>query len=249
MDLVEMLLNSRRTARVRIGSDVVEIFDRGSERIVKFNGIIYSKLSAKTLYTEGYWDFFAPLGFLWPNPRMLMIGLGGGTVAYQLARLRGGAVDMEAVDVNREMAAIMKEFLGPDTELKVAIADGAEYIKGKRGYNAIILDAYVNEFIPKQFLDREFVSAANEALSDDGILAINYIKSTNGYRNLEGYVELLKSFFKVYSVSVGLLWSNTVIICSKRYGKEEIIERVASSFRADDENAHVISGYEKMTEL
>ncbi len=233
-----------------IGEDVVEIYDWEYERVVKFNGVVYSRLNKDSLYTHEYWDFFVPLGFVWPNPRLLMIGLGGGTVAYQLNKLRGNSVIMEAVDVNKEMVDVMRDFLKEDVKLHTAIGDGAEYVKGMHGqYNIIILDAYINDLIPKQFLVNEFVSSVNTALTDDGVFAINFIKSSNGYTNFDNYVDLLKSFFKVYRISVGFFTSNTILVCSKKYDKEAMFERIRSAFQENKENEFMLNGYEQMVEL
>lgn len=249
MNLLERFLGGNRTVSVHIGKDRVEVFDWGYERVVKFNGVVYSRLNAETLYTHEYWDFFAPLGFVWPRPKVLMIGLGGGTIAYQMYKLKGSAVSMEAIEVNREMVGIMQGFLKEDVPLKVTVGDGAEYVKKAQGYDIIILDAYINDLIPEQFISEEFVSDVNSALSDDGIFALNYIKSSNGYEKFDRYVETLKNLFKVYKVSVGFLTSNTILVCSKKYDKEEIFSRIKSSFSSDKDGEYVLSGYERMSEL
>lgn len=250
MDLLGKFLKGHRTAQIRIGSDTVEVFDYGLERVVKYNGTVFSRISTEGLYTHDYWDFFLPLGFVWKDPRMLIIGLGGGTVAYQLGRLLGNAVSLEAAELNREMIEVMKVFLKEEINMKIHIGDGADFVKGEKGqYNAIILDAYINDLMPKQFFAREFVESTHAALTQDGIFAFNYIKSSNGYGNFDSYVDLLKQSFKVYRVRTGFFTSNTIVVCSKKYGKDELTERINASFKRDGENDFVIDGYERMTEL
>lgn len=249
-DLLGRFLRNHKTTTVQIGKDKVEISDWGYERVVKFNGVVYSRLNTESLYTHEYWDFLVPLGFAWQNPKLLMIGLGGGTIAYELNKLRGPAVSIEAVEINREMIGVMKDFLKEDAGMKVEVGDGAEYIRGKEDrYNIVILDAYINDLIPKQFFAREFVEDVNAALTEDGIFAMNYIKSSNGYENFETYVKLLKSFFKVYRLHTGFFTSNTVIVCSKKYGKEELVGRIRSIFKEDRQNYFMLDGYERMEEL
>ena len=126
MNLFDRFLKGHRTVSVQVGRDRVEVFDWGYERVVKYNGVVYSRLNTESLYTHEYWDFFIPMGFIWEKPELLMIGLGGGTIAFEMNKLRGSAVSIEAVDINKEMIEIMKGFLTEDVKLKVAVGDGAE---------------------------------------------------------------------------------------------------------------------------
>ena len=103
--------------------------------------------------------------------------------------------------------------------------------------------------IPKQFFTKEFIENVNGALTDDGIFAINYIKSSNGYENFDNYVNLLSQFFKVYKLHTGFFTSNTVIICSKRYNNSQLLGRIKPSFPLDKNNSFILDGYERMEEL
>ena len=249
MDLLGRFFGSHRTLSVHVGRDKVEVFDWGHERTVKFNGVVYSRLNTESVYTHEYWDFFAPLGFVWNAPKVLMIGLGGGTIAYQMHKLKGNSISIEAVEVNREMVGVMNAFLNEDVPLKVTIADGAEYVKKARGYGIIILDAYINDLIPEQFISETFVSDVNDALSDDGIFALNYIRSSNGYEKFDRYVGMLKKHFRVYKVDSGMMTFNTILVCSKKYDKETIFSRIRAAFGNDKAGEYVLSGYERMSEL
>ena len=250
MDILGRFLGSHRTASIQAGKNHIEVFDWGFERVVKFNGVVYSRLNTESLYTHEYWDFFVPLGFVWERPSLLMIGLGGGTIAFQLSRLRGKDISMEAVDISKEMIGVMKGFLPGEVDLGISIGDGAEFVKGKKAqYSIIILDAYINDLIPEQFFTREFIGDACEALTEDGVLGINYIKSSNGYGKFESYVGLLKSRFRVFRLHTGFFTGNTVLVCSKRYGKEEMVGRIKSLFAADSDNSFMLDSYERMEEL
>ncbi|MEM3839379.1 MAG: methyltransferase domain-containing protein [Candidatus Micrarchaeaceae archaeon] len=250
MGLLDLFLKKHKLAEVQIGNDRVEVYDWGYERVVKFNGVVYSRLNSGSIYTHEYWDFFLPMAFASERPRLLMIGLGGGTIAYQLDRLLGSRISIEAVEINKEMIEVMGRFIGESLNLKVTVGDGAEYLANKKGsYDAIILDAYINDRIPERFLENQFIESAASALSEGGLLGINFIKSSNGYPTFDAYVALLKRSFKVFSIHTGFFTGNTVLLCSKKYGKELLLERINRNFVVNKDNSFIIEGYALMKEL
>ena len=41
------------------------------------------------------WDYFTPLPLLYDKPNILMIGLGGGTIVYQINKLYSRKISMD----------------------------------------------------------------------------------------------------------------------------------------------------------
>ncbi len=248
MNFFDRFLKGKKTT-YRSGNDVIDIYEWDSERVVKFNGIVYSRLNSKSLYTHEYWDFFLPLGFAFDRPKILMIGLGGGTIAYQLHRLKGPSVSIDVVDIDKEMVNVMKDFLKVDVGVNITIADGAEFVKGKRGcYDIVILDAYVNDKIPVQFFDIGFVSAVSETLSENGIFAFNYIGSSNGHATLKEYLHVLSGYFTIYELNTGFFTANTVIVCTKKMRKDDLLAVINANMQKDKENAFILDAYATMRE-
>ena len=63
----------------------------------------------------------------------------------------------------------------------VYIQDGRRFLRSSaRRYDFIVLDAYNSDTIPFHLITREMFAAARKHLTDDGILAINYIGAPAG---------------------------------------------------------------------
>ncbi len=248
MEFLDRLLNRRRTGYIRgEGGGRIEIYEYGNHKVMKFNGTVYSRINKESIYTHEYWDCFLPLAYLYPRPRVLIIGLGGGTVAYQLRKLFGTSIVIDVVETDRNMVGAMESFLPEKIDVNVMIGDGAGYAKSvKHRYDVIILDAYVDDLVPEQFLTQEFVDSAYDALGPAGTLAINYINSSNGQVRLENYISLLKRRFKVFEVAPNAFTLNVILVCSKTFGREDILERIGSGIKTDDVNKHIVSSYENM---
>ncbi len=248
MEFLDRLFGIKRTGFIKGESGGrIEIYEYGSQKVLKFNGTVYSRISKDSIYTHDYWDCFLPLAFLYPRPRALIIGLGGGTVPYQLRKILGTSIAIDAVETDKNMVNAMESFLPEKIDVNVMIGDGAGYVKSvKHRYDVIILDAYVDDLLPDQFLTQEFVDGVYEALGPAGTFAINYINSSNGQVRLESYISLLKKRFKVFEVAPNSFTANVVLVCSKTFGREDIIERIGASVKVDDLNKHIVSSYENM---
>ena len=90
-----------------------------------------------------------------------------------------GAAGGEPVDEDRPADSRLRRGEARSDEAyrgRVVIEDGRLFLcsRGKR-YDFIVLDAYNSDTIPFHLITREMFTAAREHLTDDGILAINYI--------------------------------------------------------------------------
>jgi spermidine synthase len=233
-------------AEERYGEDKLWIAGSDEGKTLKFNDIVYSRIIKNSIYTGYYWDYFTPLPSLYKKPKVLMIGLGGGTVAMQLTRIYKKGIKVDTVEINEKIIKLAKKFLGNDAKkFKILLDDGAKYIKRASGYDVVILDAYEADYIPEVFLGEEFVKDAFNALSDDGILAINYALNFKAFINLQSYLYRLERLFKVYEIRP-LLSGNIIVIASKRLEKEAIVEQIKKNFKMTKENHGVIEQYEGM---
>jgi len=115
----------------------------GDKQVMKYNNVTYSMLDDNSIYTHMYWDFFLPLPLIFENPRILLIGLGGGTVPYQMKTVFNGKISMDIVEINKKMINVAGEFLKLDmSQFNIYIEDGAEFVMRKRNsYEIIIMDA------------------------------------------------------------------------------------------------------------
>lgn len=237
----------KRTQDLEEGEFRIE--DRGFERVLKYGSITYSKLRGNSLYTGEYWDYFIPAAHIFPSPKALLIGLGGGTVAFQLETLMRGRISLDVVELNRRAVELSQEF-APKTNANIMLAEGAEYVAttAKR-YDVMLLDAYVSSRIPDQFLHDAFIRSAHSALSEDGVLAINYAMNFMGVLAFRDYVHRLKRLFAVFKVNTAVFEGNVILLCSKRLGKDEMLGRIYGNMRRSQENEPLLRNYKNMDRL
>jgi spermidine synthase len=112
-----------------------------------------------------------------PAPRsVLMIGLGGGSVA-KFMHYRMPDVRIEVVEINGEVVSIARHCfkLPPDdARLRVTVADGAEFI-AQRGPRAdiVMVDGYDGESQAEALSTRTFYQSCHARLADPGVMVVN----------------------------------------------------------------------------
>ena len=122
-----------------------------------------------------------------PDPeRILIIGLGGGTLPNALRDILPGAV-IDTVEIDEAVVRVAKQFFGfaEDKQNRVYVQDARVF--GKRAalrgeqYGLIILDAFDGEYIPEHLMTAEFLSEMRGLLSNDGVLVANTFASSKLY--------------------------------------------------------------------
>ena len=122
-----------------------------------------------------------------PDPeRILIIGLGGGTLPNALRDILPSAV-IDTVEIDEAVVRVAKQFFSfvEDEQNRVYVQDARVF--GKRAalrgeqYDLIILDAFDGEYIPEHLMTVEFLSEMRGLLSDDGVLVANTFASSKLY--------------------------------------------------------------------
>jgi spermidine synthase len=244
------ILGIGKPGRTENYDDELSVVEEGHSKALKCGNVVYSRISSDSLYTHEYWDFFIPLPYAFENPRILMIGLGGGTIAKQLTSFLGTRLSLDVVESDERMVRISKKFIGEGSGFRIVKGDGADYVsKREQNYDAIILDAYSEGLIPGKFLEMGFIRDAFLALGNDGILAVNCTSMMDGTESLDDYSERLSSLFTVYKLDTSGYSLNSVLICSKSLDKKGLLGRITASFPESSENAFLLRGYERMYSL
>jgi spermidine synthase len=114
-----------------------------------------------------------------PAPReLLMVGLGGGSIA-RFAHERLPRSRITVVEINPEVIAAARSFFGlpPDEDrVRVLAADGAAYVPTRAAAcDVLLLDAFENGRSARALATQEFYDACRAALRPGGILVVNFI--------------------------------------------------------------------------
>jgi spermidine synthase len=147
---------------LHIGSDTVQ----SSMRLAKPNDLELS-------YTRSMMGFllFAP-----PPADVLMIGLGGGSLAkFVFHRIPGART--RAVEVNPRVVAIARQYFHvPDDgkRFEVLTTDGAQYVQREDvSADVMLVDGYEADFHVEALSTPAFYSACRMRLKPGGIMAVN----------------------------------------------------------------------------
>jgi spermidine synthase len=226
---------------------IVAYRESDGTKLLTYDGVTYSRITPG-IYTHSYWDYFIPLTYLYKEPKVLLIGLGGGTTVTQLEALLGSHVHLDVVEVSKSIIEVYKK-MNPEAHANIIIADGAEFVaKAKESYNVIILDAYKGSKIPEQFLSSSFVSDASNALLPGGVLAINFVLDTKNIIHYTRYLKDLSMLFSTFTLRYRAASLNEIIIAAKGLNKNQIIEGVAK-MPVSKENAFLIEDYRKIQQV
>ena len=158
--------------------------------------------------------------YLRPNPRrVLMIGLGGGTLASAVSMILPDS-EIDVVEIDPAIVRIAKEYFNfrPNSKVHVKVEDGRVFVKRAidRGekYDLIMLDAFDQLYIPTHMLTKQFLNEVKNILAVEGVLAANTYCVGGRYDNESvTYESVYGSFFNLKKY-----WKNTRVIIAKQGG-------------------------------
>jgi spermidine synthase len=124
-------------------------------------------------------------GLLYPEAtkRILMIGLGAGSVSTYLARAMPDA-QIDVVELDPGVISVAKQYFGvrETDRLHVIESDGRVYLaRHKTLYDLILLDAYRELGVPFHLLTKEFYTLVKEHLAPGGAMLANILGGTRLY--------------------------------------------------------------------
>jgi len=198
--------------------------DDGDLRCLKFN-VKSTKSQQSCLYKSqpqklvfNYTKLLMSGLLLNPEPkRILIIGLGGGTMSNTLAQLFPNS-HIDNIEIDDAVINVARRYFGfSENELvKTYNQDGRIFIKRallkKQTYDWIILDAFNGDYIPEHLLTKEFLQETKHLLSENGILTANTFSLSELYAHESAtYKAVFGDFYQVKN-SVN---SNRVILVSR----------------------------------
>ena len=140
------------------------------------------------------------LAYLEDPRRVLVVGLGGGSIPRALHRWYPEAI-IDVVELDPVVVEVAKAWFGveEDSRLRLEVADGRSFVEaaGVRGdapYDLVVLDAFDEDSIPKALTTREFLDAVETVLAVDGRVLANLWSGGGG----EPYRSMLTTYQAVF---------------------------------------------------
>jgi spermidine synthase len=150
--------------------------------------------------------------------RVLVIGLGGGSIPVALSELFPTAT-IDAVEIDEAVVRVAKQFFdfAETPRLKVHVSDARVFIKRallrKAQYDLVILDAFTGDYIPEHLMTREFLEESRNLLTPEGVLVANTFSTSVLYdHESETYQSVFGDFLNFKLPISG----NRVVIASRK---------------------------------
>ncbi len=223
----------------------ITVSDEGSVRYLKLDNYWQSALDRgqprRTVFA--YIDYMhVPLMFI-PQPRrVLMIGLGGGTVPSRYVA-DYPTVTMDVAELDPQVVATARTYFGVEIgdRFRVTARDGRLHLRlSSTPHDIILIDAYLIDTIPFHLATREFFALARSRLGSGGVLAMNIIGALEGpdSRLFRAIYKTISQVFRtvyVFPVDFGAYGSpaairNIIVVATDepRVPADEILRRARS---------------------
>jgi spermidine synthase len=172
------------TGRVLYEAETTQQYARVVERpdgsrVLELNEgqAVHSLYRPGRFLTGDYWDGHLVLPFAaLPRPpgRIAILGNAGGTVARAFGRFFP-RTEVDAVEIDGELTELGRRFLGlRNPRMRVFAEDARPWLeRSAGGYDAIMVDAYRQPYIPFYLTSREFFELARDRLAPGGLTIVN----------------------------------------------------------------------------
>jgi spermidine synthase len=200
----EVVLHSERSLYRQI-----TVYEDDGQRCMRFTRQSTARQSCITLsdprhVTFDYLRMMLGALYVKPDPRrILVIGLGGGTLVDALQRALPDA-EIDAVEIDPAVVRVAQRYFGfqPGPHVQVHEQDGRVFVKralrGGQRYDLVMLDAYDHEYIPEHLLTQEFLREVQGILAPDGVVAANTFSSSRLYdHESTTYASVFGRFFNL----------------------------------------------------
>jgi len=160
------------------------VYEDDGERCMRFTKLLSARQTCISLKSPDYLVFQYTkmmLGALCLQPepdRILIIGLGGGTLPSTLSKILPKA-KIDTVEIDPAVVRVAKKYFNfrISEKMNVFEEDGRVFVKRamKKGmkYDLIILDAFDHDYIPEHLLTQEFLKEVKTIMTPTGVLAAN----------------------------------------------------------------------------
>jgi len=161
------------------------------------------------------------IGFNKDTNRILVLGLGGGSIIQTIREEFNSKAYIEAIDIDPKIIEIAKNDFNIERfeNLKIVQADANEYLLTcKTSFDLIIVDIFIIDTIPVIFTQPEFIDNLKNHLNQKGYIIFNTMKqtmTTDIFRRITNtFAEDSNLTVKVFNDVEG---TNNLIVANKYY--------------------------------
>lgn len=159
----------------------------------------YVGLENEMQYSIWSWaNYFPTAASIFPKgSKVLLLGLGGGTLVKQLDRL---GFETDVVEIDKRIWEVSVDHFNLRPSTNVIIDDARHYVRiTDKKYDIVIFDTFLSEAVPEHLVTLEGFSDTKKILNEGGMVMINfygYVKGDLGRAARSVYKTLETSGFK-----------------------------------------------------
>lgn len=192
----------------------VKVISGFGERRLTAAGYTQSRSLNKDGLTGSYWDGFVnDIVKLNRDSRVLILGLGGGTIAKLLTK-KFGLVAIDGVEIDPLMVELGQKYLDfNEKNVKIIIDDARKFIKNARfKYDLVCVDLFSHGDVVVGAESKSFFEDVKRSVSKDGVVVINKIFTNN--EALKKYVDFLHEIFSKTNILLvrGSIRTDNVVV-------------------------------------
>jgi SAM-dependent methyltransferase len=222
---------ARKAARAKAGAAASRVVVRGAVRELRVGGTYASHYEPGRVLTGSVWDALGASLLALPEARrrrVLLLGLGGGSVA-RIVRELAPSARITGVEIDPEVVALARRHLGLDAVgVDVVLSDAAAYLaRCRTRFDAVIEDVFVGGEAtlrkPQGFPSPGLERAAGR-LTPGGVLASNTLDETAEVQAL-----LRSRFDRVVRIGVDGYDNRVLVAAAGRLSGQGLRRAVAAS--------------------
>lgn len=225
-----------------IDTDFYQVKSAGKTRRIYKNGVLHSQFNPAKLFTGSVWDLLSTPALFYPRnaiKRVLILGVGGGTVIHQLPVFAD--IDrIDGIDLDKTHLMLAGKFfsLKKAQHVKLHHADAKSWLLAhdKRRFDMIIDDVFTEidgEPVRAIASDSLWIRLLLSRLNEDGILVQNYADRNEFKRSAPLNNEPLLKCFQARFRFTTEHYENNVAVFSRQPKQESYLRERLMSLKSD----------------
>lgn len=124
-------------------------------------------------------NYFPTAASIYPKgSKVLLLGLGGGTLVKQFHRM---GFEVDVVEIDRRVWEVSVKYFNMDPNTPVFIDDARHYVRTcDKKYDIIVFDTFLSESVPEHLLTEEGFAGTRHILNPNGMVMANFYGYTSG---------------------------------------------------------------------